>query len=339
MTSRASYYEGNDHIIGNEFDNYIDGHNGDDLIQGFGGNDTLFGSEGDDELIGGAGIDHLDGGIGIDIASYRASNHGVYIDLGSGQGFGGHAQGDTLVNIENIVGSDLEDTLIGDTEANYFTGGEGNDSLFGGAGNDMLFDFGVSDDFISGGEGNDVIIVTEGENTIIGGLGNDYLEGGIGNDKFQYTGGDGTDRIVNFNANQDLIDLISSGVSSLEIIQHLQALDNDVILDLSQIVGFSANDKIIFENINIEEFNVDVFITDYNSQLEDNQDIDEIPLAGEDNPLFMFDTVEIYEVEYEVIYMDDDIVVINVMALGTVSAEDFCCSDDLSYSNDEILML
>ena len=51
------------------------------------------------------------------------------MNLVTGKGSGGHAQGDTLLEIENLVGSAFADTLIGDGEANVLDGGAGNDTL------------------------------------------------------------------------------------------------------------------------------------------------------------------------------------------------------------------
>jgi Ca2+-binding RTX toxin-like protein len=47
-------------------------------------------------------------------------------------------QGDTLTTIENLTGSNYNDTLTGDAGANVLSGGTGNDTLAGGAGADTL---------------------------------------------------------------------------------------------------------------------------------------------------------------------------------------------------------
>src|SRR5207248_11639592 len=56
--------QGNDHIIGNEFDNTLIGDVGNDTLEGLGGSDTLFGDAGDDSLDGGDGDDTLQGAAG-----------------------------------------------------------------------------------------------------------------------------------------------------------------------------------------------------------------------------------------------------------------------------------
>src|SRR3954447_13981789 len=68
------------------------GTNGADTINGLGGNDTLKGM---------GGADRLDGGAGIDTAFYSDSSVGVNVNLATGRGLGGTAEGDTLVNVEN----------------------------------------------------------------------------------------------------------------------------------------------------------------------------------------------------------------------------------------------
>ncbi|MEO0762968.1 MAG: calcium-binding protein, partial [Pseudomonadota bacterium] len=131
------------------------------------GIDRLFGDIGNDTLEGGADADIVDGGGGQDTAQYQTSNAAVEIALFNGTALGGHATGDTLVDIENVVGSQLDDTIDGDARGNVLQGRGGDDILNGGRGNDAL-----------GGE--------LGDDTLEGGAGADRLFGGLGSDTAQY---------------------------------------------------------------------------------------------------------------------------------------------------------
>lgn len=155
----------------------------------------------------------------------------------------GDAEGDTLATIENLTGSNLNDTLEGSAGNNVLAGGLGIDTasyanaLAGvrvslalttaqntlGAGSDTLSGFenltgsGLNDiltgntgnNVIGGGAGNDTLNGGTGLDTLIGGLGNDVLNGGSGNDTFDFSSlVDGDDVIVDFVAGTDDIDLV-----------------------------------------------------------------------------------------------------------------------------------
>ncbi|MEO7240633.1 MAG: calcium-binding protein, partial [Sphingomicrobium sp.] len=105
-------------------------------LDGAGGDDALTGSASDDRLIGGAGADALDGGGGFDRADYSTSAGPVQVDLQAGVGTGGDAQGDSLVNVDALIGSAFGDMLTGDSGDNLLIGGAGGDQLDGGTGVD-----------------------------------------------------------------------------------------------------------------------------------------------------------------------------------------------------------
>jgi Ca2+-binding RTX toxin-like protein len=159
---------------------------GDDTLYGTAENDTILARQGNDVLKGFGGADVLEGHGGIDSAFYGDSNVGVTVNLSTGRGYGGSAEGDTLYNIENLYGSAFNDYLIGD--GGYFNilfglqgddildGGGGHDSLYGDEGNDRLIG-GDLKDFLDGGTGDD---------TLTGGMGADVLIGGAGYDTVNY---------------------------------------------------------------------------------------------------------------------------------------------------------
>jgi len=119
-------------VLGTDSDDVLNGLGGGNIISGFKGNDTLTGGLGDDILIGGLGNDSLDGGADTDTVSYASASGAVTVDLSLGIATGA-AGNDTLTNIENILGSDHDDTLSGDMNNNTIEGGDGAD--------DFIFDF------------------------------------------------------------------------------------------------------------------------------------------------------------------------------------------------------
>jgi hypothetical protein len=132
---------GDDVLIGNEAANVLRGNGGDDLIEG------------------GAGNDRIDGGTGTDTASYASAAAGVRIDLSQrGEQNTGGAGRDTVLKIENLLGSKFDDRLAGDHKANQLSGGQGNDRADGGAGNDtFLATANDSNDRYDGGAGRDLL--------------------------------------------------------------------------------------------------------------------------------------------------------------------------------------
>ncbi|MCG8417184.1 MAG: hypothetical protein MJE77_04470 [Proteobacteria bacterium] len=132
----------------------LTGTPGNDTLIGTEEDDTLEGLAGNDTLLGAAGADLLDGGDGVDLASYAGGTGGVSVSLAAGTGTGNHAEGDTLVSIENVRGSDFDDTITGDAGRNTLFGAGANDSLSGGGGRDVL-DGGDGADVLDGGDDAD----------------------------------------------------------------------------------------------------------------------------------------------------------------------------------------
>ncbi|WP_207485172.1 calcium-binding protein [Arenibaculum pallidiluteum] len=186
----------------------IRGLRGDDVLSGGGGNDTLLGGEDGDILDGGIGSDILDGGSildqGVDTADYRSiKSNGVTVDLVKGTANDGTGT-DTLIEIENVQGTNLTDTITGDGENNFLIGNGGVDFLNGGGGGDIIMG-GINKDFINGGSGAD---------KIAGGEGGDNLTGGSGADTFQFSflkdvgvGASGRDVITDLEKGLDKIDV------------------------------------------------------------------------------------------------------------------------------------
>ncbi len=153
--------------------------------------DTLIGDEGDNVLTGLEGDDTIDGLGGIDAAGYLLAESAVTVDLEAGTSSGGHGA-DALTGVENVLGSNFGDSLVGDGGANQIIGGPGVDAIRGGGGNDHLLG-GDGDDRLLGGAGNDGIAGQAGNDTMRGGSGNDTMRGGGGDDVL--FGGPGNDAL------------------------------------------------------------------------------------------------------------------------------------------------
>ena len=277
-TNRIYGLDGNDTLVGGALADLINGGNGHDTLYGQAGNDTLLGDvgndwlsggAGDDTLNGGVGDDYMDAGLGTDTVSYTSATVGVMVDLGliTAQNTVG-AGIDTVLNFENVMGSNFNDNLKGNAGNNVLNGRGGNDVLNGlagvdtasyvdasvgvtvnlglttaqntvGAGTDTLLSIenltgsnfndsltgNAGNNVLSGGKGNDTINGGSGNDTLIGGLGVDTLNGGLGNDTFDYDAvsespvGTGRDIITGFSgvgaALGDRIDLTTIDANSL----------------------------------------------------------------------------------------------------------------------------
>ena len=144
---------------------------GNDTIHGGKGNDRLYGGGGYDVLRGGLGDDSLDGGNGIDLAAFDDAPAGISLNLTNGRSeFGGGT--DLLFGIENVLGTNFEDALTGNSGANGLQGNAGNDLIEGQGGADTLWGM-LGDDRVYGGAGDDILIDELGTNILNGGDGID----------------------------------------------------------------------------------------------------------------------------------------------------------------------
>lgn len=173
----------------------------DTLTGGLNAREELFGGVGDDvlragvnggQLHGDTGNDTLIGGPGSDWAMYNTSvaklnleflphyraTSGLTLSLAvSGpQAVGGGLGIDTLINIDNLRGSDFGDTLVGSEGANSLAGEFGDDSLAGAGGDDSLVG-GDGANTLVGGAGNDTLFANQGVNRLLGGDGDDDVTG------------------------------------------------------------------------------------------------------------------------------------------------------------------
>ena len=262
---------------------------------GSSGADSLTGDSGNNIFEGLGGSDTINGGLsGVDTASYASSSVGVTVDLRltSAQSSSGHASGDTLISIENLIGSNTAaDTLIGSNGnvVNTIDGGGGNDIIQGLGGADILIgglgqdtvsyadsDQGVTVDIslstaqistghasgdvlngfehIIGSAHDDVLIANIGENDIFGGDGNDILMGGEGSDELNGQGGNDTASYLSSNTAVSVY--ISVGAQS----NTFNATQNGLIVGGPQVVNGAAGDLLSsIENLTGSLYNDQLF--------------------------------------------------------------------------------
>ena len=165
-----------------------------DELRGNSAANHMRGMDGDDWLLGRGGADIIDGGGGFDFAHYGDSAQRIIIDLSQNQtdpatgtqyalGSGGEAEGDWLISIEGIIGSQFDDIITGDSGVNNLQGLDGNDFIIGGAGDDWLYGDNGDDElrggggggYMYGGAGDDILRGEDGPVTMIGGIGNDQF--------------------------------------------------------------------------------------------------------------------------------------------------------------------
>lgn len=165
-TGQASGGHGNDSFSGIE------------NVRGGLGNDSLTGTEANNIFIVSHGDDTFSAGGGTDLIEFSDTTVGVDVDLNRGTGIiSGHF--DTAIyqnyvnsisvfsSIENVYGSQFNDTIFGDAGSNLLFGADGNDyidgrggleNLYGVAGNDTLV--GSFGDGYSGGTGADRFVLS-----------------------------------------------------------------------------------------------------------------------------------------------------------------------------------
>lgn len=217
-----NYFEGGNRVdMGSGNDSYIatgysTASNYYDIVHGGLGNDKFevstyqsdyYGDEGNDSFFSVGFRNYFNGGSGTDTISYETQDEdadlaglGIKIDLQKGTAVTtGTSYKETLVSIENAIGTGVADTIYGSSVSNKLWGDGGNDVLDGRSGNDILY----------GGTGNDKLYGGAGNDKLYGGTGTDYFNGGTGSDAFIFTSisdsvvGSKRDVIVDFYPSED----------------------------------------------------------------------------------------------------------------------------------------
>ncbi len=210
------------------FENFIGTNQRDIIIEGSGTNDIDAGGGNDTVRVGtGVGVDSFDGGTGSDLIDWSGvSQGGIRFDLGAGTATAPGGQVETMVNFENLYGTEYSDVIRGSAENNILRGMggnddmrglQGNDLMAGGAGNDNMRGNGGADT-LDGGDGNDTLRGGGGADTLLDGDGRDNLIGQGGADTFSLIVDAFIDRVRDFTIGSDLIQLTGFDFDDLNIV-------------------------------------------------------------------------------------------------------------------------
>ena len=162
------------------------------------------------------------------------------------------------------IGTQDDDTFNGaDDVSNKYFGAAGDDEIYGGDARDELLgslgdDYIVGnagDDLLVGGAGADVIVGGDGDDVLIGGAGDDFLQGSNGADLFVFTGGDGEDRITDFNSvigDRIIIDV--AGINSFDDLLAVSSQQNG-----NAVFNFGNGDSLILRNVSVTALSSSAF--------------------------------------------------------------------------------
>jgi len=244
---------GMDTLIGDGKANLLSAGDGGNWLDGRGGKDTIMGGDGDDTIVYDSAdlSSNISGGGGTDWLDASKAMRKVAVDL--------TRYGD----IENFLGSDYGDSIIGGT-AQYILSGDGDDTIG--------YDFSIiQDNLIDGGNGNDVLVAMNatsgiefgiasavtnverligsqyddtiyaggsditwdggaGNDSLISGTGNDILRGGAGNDTYVFQEGFGNDIIVTDKTNSGDV-IVLDGINGDNIA--IRRLGSDLVFSVT----------------------------------------------------------------------------------------------------------
>jgi len=235
---------GNDTITGTAAADVIAAAGGNDTVFGLGGNDTVCLGTGNDNLIGGTGddtavaedgadgADSFFGQAGMDSARYLSRTVALNVSLDGVANDGAPGEGDNnRLDVENVLGGQAGNVLIGNASNNTLNGSRGEDILIGIFGDDLL----------RGGNGND---------DLRGGLGDDFILGGTGNDTATaaaavdgadfFEGGSGLDT-GSYSARIDPLNVSLDGIAN----DGAPGEGDNIRLDVENVIGGTDNDVIV----------------------------------------------------------------------------------------------
>ncbi|MCB1510752.1 MAG: M10 family metallopeptidase C-terminal domain-containing protein [Hyphomicrobiaceae bacterium] len=227
---------------------------GEDLyFEGTPEDDDYAGRHGDDIMRGSDGADRFDGSYGVDTADYSNSPESVVINLRLGTlepdpradyapvnnaQSGGYAEGDILINVENVIGTQFDDRFSGNESDNRFEGGDGNDTFRLDGGSDTYLGGGDFDTLIVDGTGATINLMT--------GTGSGGVAEGDHYDSIEAVVLDGADNTVIGSNSADTVTVNRWG-STLEMNGGADTINYDIITEYhASIDGGSGIDTIDF---------------------------------------------------------------------------------------------
>lgn len=199
-----------------------------------------YGNASDNVIYSGAGNNIMDGGLGNDTASYTASIVGVTVSLATtNPQVTGHGT-DTLLNFENLTGSNYADRLTGNAQDNVLDGGVGADWMSGGAGNDIYYVDNAGDVVVEA--------VDEGIDTVYSSLGAHILGANVENGRILSTGvanmtGNGLSNVIYAGSGNNVMDG-GAGIDTVSYLYATGAVTASLATTAAQATGGSGSDTL-----------------------------------------------------------------------------------------------
>lgn len=201
---------------GNSGNNILTGNSGNNILTGGLGNDTYaFNAS---TPLGSDRIQETTTG-GNDSLSFNGTSTDIRVNLG--------------ITTTQTVNSNLKLTLSANNVIENVVGGNGSDRLIGNSLNNTL----------NGGAGNDVLTGGSGADTLIGGSGNDILTGGADSDRFLYSSGRA---FTSSDFGSDILTDFTSGSDKL-------VLSKKTFTALSSVVGNGLSQASNFTTVNDDD--------------------------------------------------------------------------------------
>jgi VCBS repeat-containing protein len=206
--------------------------------------DSITGDLHNNILEGYTGNDYLDGGGGEDWVYHSLATTAITVDLANNTATGSSIGNDSLLNIENVLGTTGNDIITGNANNNSLLGSTGDDTINGGDGNDFINAGFGGTDTINGGNGIDTVtyrdteaatvtfnvsagnVIASSTTDVISAL-EIYIGGGLYNifnaatlgGNYSYIGGSGTNVYNSYSDN----DYFDGSASSTDTIVYTQA--------------------------------------------------------------------------------------------------------------------